>query len=167
MGMVKRGGGCHAGKMKLQRMMCVVVVWAMAWPVVGGAQEKGYWRAASTTAKSITGDVSFTKEKVTINLSSYWIAQIRVLQPAEAGAAFGAESGSSGMGNLYRLSIPGDVKFLRRNTLCGGEDVQWAATYVVGKSLQMTLFSGSHPPVLTAEAMASATNVCGTFAYVK
>ncbi len=151
----------------MRRMMGVLVMAAMVWPAVGGAQEKGYWRAASQTAKSITGDISFTKEKVTINLSSYWIAQIRVLEPAEVAAAFGAESDAGGVGNLYRLRIPGDTKFWRKNTLCSGEDVQWAATYVVGKSLQMTLFSGSHPPVFTADAMANAANVCGTFAYVK
>ena len=152
----------------MRRMMSVlVVVCSMAWAVAGGAQEKGYWRAASQTAKSITGDISFTKEKVTISLSSYWIAQIRALEPAEVAAVFGADSSAGGVGNLYRLRVPGDMKFLRKNTLCGGEDVQWAATYVEGKSLQMTLFSGSHPPVFTADAMASATDVCGTFAYVK
>ena len=153
--------------MKLQRMICVVVVFAMAWPVMGGAQEKGYWRAASQTAKSITGDVSFTKEKVTINLSSYWIAQIRTVTPEEARAAFGVESGDGGSGNLYRLSIPGDMKFLRRNTLCGGEDVQWAVTYVARHRLAMDLFSGTHMPVLTAAGLTDAPNFCGTFSYVK
>jgi len=165
--MVKRGGGCHAGEMKLQRMMCVLVVWAMAWPVMGGAQEKGTWRAQSQTAKSITGDVAFSGQKMAINFAAYWIAQIRVLEPAEAGALFGAESGDGGRGNLYRLSIAGDTKFLHKNTLCGGEDVQWVATYVVGRKLQMTLFSGSHPPVMTPDGMASATDLCGTFDYVK
>ena len=157
--------------MKLQRMMfvnvLVLVVVAMAWPVVGGAQEKGYWRAASQTAKSITGDVSFTKEKVTINLSSYWIAQIRTITPEEAGAAFGAESVDGGSGNLYRLSIPGDMKFLRKNTLCGGEDVQWAVTYVVGHRLAMDLFSSKQMPVLTAAGLKDAPNLCGTFFYMK
>jgi hypothetical protein len=153
--------------MNLRRTMCVLVMGATAWPVMGGAQEKGNWRAQSHTAKTITGDVAFSGEKLAINFSAYWIAQIRLLEPAEASAVFGVESGDGGRGNLYRLSISGATKFLHKNTLCGGEDVQWAATYVVGRNLQMALFSGSHPPALTPEGMAGATDLCGTFAYVK
>jgi hypothetical protein len=153
--------------MKRQKLLCVLVGWGLTCSVWGMAQEKGSWRAESSTAKSITGDVGFSNEKISINFSGFWIAQIRVLEPAEVSAAFDAESGAGGSGNLYRLSIPGDKRFLHKSTLCGGEDVQWAATYVVGHSLQLAFFSGSKMPVLTPDALANSTNLCGIFSYVR
>ncbi|MGA8940362.1 MAG: hypothetical protein WB439_14460 [Acidobacteriaceae bacterium] len=135
-------------------------------PTLAPAQETGYWRAASHTAKSITGDVALTGEKISINFSTYWIAQIRSLTPAELGAAFGADTNTpNGSGNLYRLSIPGDKRLLHKNTLCGGEDIQWLATYSTGRTLQLAFFSTSHMPVLTPEALNNATNLCGVFEY--
>ncbi len=128
-------------------------------------QETGYWRAASATAKSITGDVSLTAEKITINFSTYWVAQIRALTPAELGAAFGADVSSPGSGNLYRLSIPADKRLMHKNTLCGGEDTQWLVTHTDGRTLQLAFFSTSHMPVFTPEAMTNATNLCGVFQY--
>ena len=135
--------------------------------VLGVAQEKGYWRAGSSTARSITGDVGFSSEKISINFATYWIAQIRTLAPEEISAAFGADMNASGSGNLYRLSIPGDKKFLHKSTLCGGADAQWMATYVNGHELQLAFYSGSKPPVMTVDAMANATDLCNVFSYVR
>lgn len=131
------------------------------------AQENGNWRAASSTAKSITGDVAISNEKLAINFSSYWIAQIRALTPAEVAAVFDTGNGAAEKGDLYRVRIPGDKRFLHKNTLCAGEDVQWVAAYAAGRELQLAFFSGAKPPVLTADALANATDLCGTFAYVK
>lgn len=132
---------------------------------IGTAQETGYWRASSSSAKSITGDVGLTAQKLSINFKAYWIAQIRTLTPAELGAAFDADTNSPGTGNLYRLSLPGDTRMLHKNTLCGGEDVQWLATHTDGRTLQLAFFSTSHMPVLTPEAMTNAPNLCGVFEY--
>lgn len=82
-------------------------------------------------------------------------------------AAFDAASDAGGGGHLYRLSIPGDKKFLHKNTICGGEDAQWVATYVAGHSLQLAFFSGSKMPVFTPDALANSASLCGTFSYVK
>ena len=128
------------------------------------AQEKGYWRAASNTARSITGDVSLSAEKIVINFSSFTIAPIRALQPAELSALFDAEDGG-GSGNLYRLNVPGSKRFTHKNTLCGSDDTQWMATYVAGHSLYLAFFSGPKPPELTLEALANSTDHCGTFIY--
>lgn len=133
----------------------------------GAAQEKGIWRAASKTAKSITGDVAFGDERISIYFSGYAIAQIRPLTPVEIGAAFDSDSTAGGSGNLYRLSIPGTKKFMHGTTMCGGEETQWLATYSVGKSLQMSFFSGATMPVFTPEALGSSTNLCGTYSYVR
>ena len=132
----------------------------------GVAQEKGYWRASSKTAQSITGDVTISEYKVAIDLSSFTIAQIRDLKPDEASAAFG-EGATGGSGNLYRLSIPAAKRFLHKNSLCGSEDTQWMVTYVAGRDLQIAFFSGGAMPVFTADAIANSTNLCGTFSYVR
>src|ERR1700722_19942664 len=142
-----------------------VVVWACS--LTTSAQEKGIWRAASTTAQSITGDVALSEDKLSINFSAFTIAQIRTIEPAELIALFPSESAAGGSGNLYRLRIPGDKRFMHKNTLCGSEDTQWMATYVVGHALHLAFFSGQKMPVFTTDAIANTTDLCGTFYYVR
>ena len=139
----------------------------MVWSVTGTAQEKVTWRPLSTTAKAITGPVVFSDENMSMNFSTFAIAQIRDLKPEEMLAAFNGASDAGGRGDLYRLSIPGAKVFLHKNTLCGGEDTQWMATYAAGKSLQVMFFSGAQMPVFTTEAIGSTTALCGTFTYVR
>lgn len=131
------------------------------------AQDRGYWNAASTTAKSITGDISIGTNKVTINFSSFPLAPIRTLGPAEVAAAFDADVNAGGNGQLYRFNVPADKRFLHHNTLCGSDDTQWMATYVAGRNLQVAFFSGENPPVLTVDALANSTSLCGTFEYAR
>jgi hypothetical protein len=135
--------------------------------MTAAAQDKGYWRASNSTARTITGDVALSDEKISINLSTFTIASIRSLQVAEASALFDADSSAGGNGNLYRLNIPASKTFLRKNTLCGSEDTQWMVTYGAGRSLHLAFFSGQKPPVLTLEDLASSTDRCGTFLYVR
>jgi hypothetical protein len=135
--------------------------------VAAPAQERGDWRAMSTTARGVTGDVAFTETKLFLNFSGYTIAQIRTLTPAETGAIFHSDGGAAGSGSLYRTDIPGAKRFLHKNTLCGSEDVQWVATSVSGKTLQIAMFSGAAMPKLTADEMANATNLCGTYSYTR
>ena len=153
--------------MKFLKLSCVLLACSLTCSVLAIAQEAGYWRATSTTAKHITGDVALTSEKISINFSSYWIAQIRPLTPAELSAAFGADASAPGAGNLYRLSIPSDKKLMHKNTLCGGEDTQWLATYTTGRTLQLAFFSTSKMPVLTPDALANDSALCGVFGYAR
>jgi hypothetical protein len=129
------------------------------------AQEKGYWQAASSNANNITGDLSITNDRITIYTSWFTIAQIRALKPAESSAVFDADPSAGGNGNLYRLVVPAQKRFLHHNTLCGSDDTQWLATYVQGRTLHIAFFSGSDMPVFTPEALANSTDVCGTFTY--
>jgi hypothetical protein len=129
------------------------------------AQEKGSWRAASSTARSVTGDVILSDEKILINFASFPIARIRPLGREEMSAAFDADSNAPGTGNLYRVSIPGSKRFLHKNTLCGSDDAQWMATYLSDAGLQLAFFSGQKPPVLTIDAINNGTSLCGTFTY--
>ena len=132
---------------------------------VCGAQDKGYWRAVSSNANKITGDIAISEGRLTINFTGYSLAPIRKLTTAEAGAAFDVDVNVAGEGSLYRLRIPGDKRFLHHNTLCGSDDTEWMATYVEGRTLHVALFSGADMPVLTVEALAKSTEVCGLFSY--
>ena len=143
-------------------LMCGVVCSA-----AGAVQDKGYWRAASSTALGITGDVSLSETKLTINFASFTIAQIRELQPAEVSAMFDGQTGKDGSGSLYRLSIPAAKQFRRHNTLCGSEDTQWMVTFATGRELRVAFFSGTSMPVLTVDAVSNSTSLCGTFSYVR
>jgi hypothetical protein len=143
-----------------------LVAW-MSCSMVCAAQEKGNWRASSKTAYSTTGDLGFKDERISISLSRFALAQIREVDEKEIAAVFANDTTTFGPGNLYRVSIPGDKTFVTKNTICGGQETQWLVIYVVGKTLRMAAFSGGKMPELTGEAMASATNFCGTFTYTK
>ena len=144
----------------------------IALPLIG--QERGYWKPASKTAQSITGDVVLSGDKITINFFTTTVAEIRPLKPEEISAAFGDESsdaaagaggGVTGGGHLWRLSIAGDKRFLHKNTLCGTDETQWMATYAAGKVMKIAFFSNAAPPVFTLEALRDSPNLCGTFSY--
>jgi len=51
--------------------------------------------------------------------------------------------------------------------LCGSEDTQWMATYVLGKTLEIAFFSGPKMPVFTMDAMENSTDLCGKFSYAR
>lgn len=131
------------------------------------AQDKGYWRAASSMANEITGDITVSETRLTISFSGFPMAQIRRLTPAEAGAVFGVDIHDGGVGFLYRLSVPAARRFLHHNTLCGSEDTEWMATYVTGRAMQAAFFSSESMPVMTPDALANSTDVCGTFGYTR
>jgi hypothetical protein len=152
--------------MKLKSLcLCVVIGYGLT---IGlSAQEKGPWRAASTTAASITGDIAFSDTRVAINFAGFPIARIRDLEPGEVSAVFDVDSNAGARGSLYRLSIPAEKKFLHKNTLCGSEDTQWLAAFVGGRELHVAFFSGPKMPVFTPEAFANTTDLCGTFLYVR
>jgi hypothetical protein len=131
------------------------------------AQDKGPWRASSSEAKAITGDISISDARLFINFAGFTIAQIRTLTPAEAAAAFDADPSTPGGGNLYRLSIPADKHFQHKNTLCGSDETQWMATWASGAGIRVAFFSGPNIPVLTLEALNNSSNVCGNYSYVR
>jgi hypothetical protein len=131
------------------------------------AQDTGIWHAVSKTAGSITGDIVISGDKLSINFNGFYIAQVKAVSPAELATVFDTPSDGTIPGNFYRLNIPGDKKFLRKNTLCGKEDVTYMLTYREDKTLQVAFFSGPAIPRLTPEARANDTSLCGTFLYDK
>jgi hypothetical protein len=155
----------YAQTMKRVCLFWVVIVLASC--AAARAQEKGTWRATSSTARSITGDVSLSDAKISISFANFTIARIRSLEPSEIGAAFDADSNAGGSGSLYKLNVPAATRFLHKNTLCGAEETQWMVTYVAGRTLQVAFFSGQKPPQLTLEAVGSSSDLCGTFTYTR
>ena len=130
-------------------------------------QDRGYWNAASTNAAAVTGDIRIAAARLTINFAPFPLAQIRTLTPAEVSAVFDADSNAAISGNLYRLDVPAGQRFLHHNTLCGTDDTQWMVTYASGRTLQVAFFSGSEMPVLTVDALAHTSDLCGTFTYAR
>ena len=135
--------------------------------LTAAAQELGYWRAASNTARSITGDITLSEEKLGINFLVFPMVRVRPLTDSELSATFDSDNSVDHAGSLYKIDISGSRKFLHKNTLCSNEDAQWIATYVSGRTLKMAFFSSLKPPVLTMEGRADATDLCGSYSYVK
>jgi hypothetical protein len=131
------------------------------------AQDKGYWRASSQTASSITGDLVIGESKITMNFLSWPLAPIRALTPVEISAVFDADSNVAQAGNLYRLNIAAGQKFLHKNTLCGSEQTQWMATWIEGRNLHVAFFSGANMPVFTFDAVRNSPDLCGNFVYTR
>jgi hypothetical protein len=151
--------------MRRNALGCAFAVLLLCYSISAAAQDKGYWRATSTNAVAITGDLSISESRLSINLTAFPMAQIRPIKPAESSAAFDADPGEGGSGYLYRLNVPAAKRFLHHNTLCGSDDTQWMATYVHDRTLRVAFFSGADMPVITSDALANSTDVCGTFAY--
>ena len=153
--------------MKQSKAFAVVVIFALTCITTLAAQEHGNWRAASSTARSITGDLNIATDKITLNFAIFTVSQIRALQPAEIKATFDLDGEPAGTGSLYKLNIPATQKFLKKNSLCGDETTQWMVTWAAGHNLQVAFFSGGPVPLFTPEAIATTTNLCGVFTYVK
>lgn len=152
--------------MRFRSLLMTAVAVVLASTLSATAQEDGPWRAASTNARAITGDVAFSPQKISINFTTYTIAQIRLLKTEEILALFNPDN-STGGGDLFRVDIPADKRFLHHNTLCGSESTQWIVTFAQGRSLQIAFFSGATPPVLTVDALNDAPNLCGIFSYIR
>lgn len=152
--------------MKLQRFIAIFIL-LLACNLILNAQEQGYWRAASTNARAITGDIVIGETSIQINYLPFTIAPIRTLKTPEVAAIFDADVNSGVQGRLYRLSIPSERKFAHKNTLCGTESTQWMAVFVSGRNLQIALFSGLDEPVFTFDSLNNSSTRCATFTYAR
>jgi hypothetical protein len=150
--------------MKIKKLIAISAM-ILCSALLLNAQDQGYWRAASTNARAITGDVTITETAVVFNFIPFTIAPIRKLKTVEVAALFDADVNSGVQGNLYRLSIPSERRFLHKNTLCGSESAQWMATFVSGRNLQVALFSGLDEPVFSFDALTNSSTRCATFTY--
>lgn len=152
--------------MKFRAVLLAILAFTLTSSVSAIAQESGPWRASSSNARVITGDIEFTPTKIAVNFTAFTIAQIRSIKTEEVRALFNPDNPVGG-GNLFRVDIPSDKKFLHHNTLCGSDEAQWIVTYAQGRDLQVAFFSGTTPPVLTFDALNNSPALCGVFSYVR
>jgi hypothetical protein len=157
--------GYHMLRMKRQTLALLVVGFGLMGSMSAVAQDQGGWRAVSSTAKAITGDVAFLNGRISINYLAFPIAEARVLHPEEVSAVFDLEGDAIPNGKLYRLNVPAATKFQHKNTLCGSDNTEWVVTYVSGRNLQLAFFSGEKAPVFTRDAISNSTDLCGTYTY--
>ncbi len=144
------------------------LILACALHSVAQQPERGYWRAASNTATSVTGDITLSETKPTIGFAKpYVIAAILSLKPEEVSAVFDADANTAGPGTVYRLNVPAAQRFERKNTLCGSDDTHYMVTYASGKTLQVAFFSGDAVPAFTFDAISHSTNLCGIYTYAR
>lgn len=153
--------------MERKTLSCIAAGLLLACCVSVTAQDLGFWRAADSRAQSVTGDVAFSDTKLSINFANFDIVRARDLEPAEISSVFDADSNANNKGHLYKVNIPASRKFMHKNTLCGGEDTQWMATFVEGHSLHAAFFSGQKAPVFTLDAISNSPNLCGTYTYTR
>ncbi len=145
--------------------MSVVLVGAVCSAAARAQEDRGLWFAAGTNAHAITGDITIGEAKVTLNFATFPLAQIRRLKPVEVSAVFDADVNAGIEGTLYRLHVPPGKYIVKKNTLCGGEETQWMATYATGHMLKVAFFSGDDMPVFTFDAISTSTTLCGTYTY--
>jgi phospholipase C len=149
-------------------LLSAAMVLTVACAARANAQEdRGPWRSVSTSARNITGDIVIGEAKVTINFFTFPLAQIRRLKPVEVSAVFDADVNAGIEGTLYRLRVPPGQYISKKNTLCGGEETQWMATYVTGHTLKVAFYSGDDMPVFTFDAMQNTATLCGTYTYAR
>ena len=98
---------------------------------------------------------------MTINFLTFPLAAIRSLKPVEVSAVFDADVSAGIEGTLYRLNMPAAQYILRKNTLCGGEETQWMATYATGHTLKVAFFSGDDMPAFTFDAIQTRRRCAG------
>ena len=151
--------------MKFGTLLAAAAFLTLACTLSSAAQDRGYWRAASNSANSITGDISISEPKVTINFATFPVVKVRDLAPAEVSAVFDADISAGGAGALYRLNVPASKRFLHHNSLCGEENTQWMASFASGHTLQVAFFSGENAPVFSFDAISRSTELCGTYTY--
>jgi hypothetical protein len=152
--------------MKFRAVLLAILTVALTSSASAIAQESGPWRASSSNARAITGDIAFSPTKLAINFTAFTIAQIRSIKTDEVRALFNPDNPIGG-GNLFRVEVPADKKFLHHNTLCGSDDTQWIVTYAQGRDLQVAFFSGATPPILTFDALNNSPSLCGVFSYIR
>jgi len=137
----------------------VLLAVSCAWAAIPGE----HWEAVSTTAMAITGDVTFSPDRITFgNGKSLPLATSGTMP--QFGAAMGTVSAT-----LYKVTAPDDPVLLHGSRLCGGrapQPVTFIAIWkpaLVGSDVDprsMAAFSGSVRPTV-----AGGPGFCGTYTY--
>ena len=98
------------------------------------------WKAYSMTAISITGDITFSPDRITFGNG-------KSLPLAAAGSVpgFKGDDGKQVNATLFRVTAPDDPVLLSGQRLCGGHGPQ-PVTFIVAWTLRAALQRGSRSP---------------------
>jgi hypothetical protein len=140
--------------------LALTLLLAVSCPWAAAAGE--HWEAVSTTAMSITGDVTFSPDRITFGNG-------KSLPLAAAGTAPNFDWSGKKTTTLFKVTAPDDPVLLHGNRLCGGKGPQ-PVTFIavwkpdlVGSDVDprgMAAFSGSARPTV-----AGGSGFCGTYNY--
>ena len=126
------------------------------------------WRADTTTAQGITGDIRLGKDQLAIGARVFPLAFVRDLTRAEA-AETADLIGASGpvAGGLYTIDIPAGTTFRNGNVLCNGATTRIIAverTESARRRLDLVAFEGDREIYFSGWKTVTG-HVCGTFGY--
>lgn len=121
----------------------------------GGDDLDGAWSATSTTAMSITGDITVTDAALQFadGQRMAW-----TLEDRRAGDWAGL--GQQVEGAIYKVAEPADPTLLRGNTLCGQPVTYIVLSLVEAGDLGMSVFTGASAP-------SDADGLCASYFYAR
>ena len=127
--LLKHPHECHPRDMNREKSIGILAS-VLACCVSVTAQDRGLWRAANSSAQSITGDVAISGDKLSINYTSFTIAQIRAPRASRGWRSFR-------YGQQFReqrLSLP--VKRTGNKKIHAQEHSVWIRGYAVDGHLR-------------------------------
>lgn len=121
----------------------VTIIWASVFSIGGALAQQGVrWQASSTTAISITGNITLQETRVTFaNGKSLQLERIE----ARSGR-WSPMGGASEDGTIYKVNPPADPVLRNRNTFCGSPVTHIVLTYPSRSELTMYVYALSAPP---------------------
>jgi hypothetical protein len=130
---------------------------------------KQKWVAASTTALSITGDVTLTPHKIVMSHKEFPLTPAREIDKQrlyDVGQIldYGQAPPSA---RLYKTRISGRSHLVNGNTICGpNEDARWVLVVESNDNLSLAFFSGESEPNLDYHVVRVSYYLCGTYSYI-
>ncbi len=138
-------------------------------PFGTGKDIEGTWAAASRTAVSITGNVAFTSNKLTILHKDFPLTLVREIDRqhlAEVGKIVDYLRPPSSA-RLYRTLISRRSILVNGNTICGpNADAKWILAVADKNELSLAFFSSDSEPKLDYGTVSTGHDLCGTYSYV-
>jgi hypothetical protein len=143
--------------------LVVVTAAAMVTPLAASAGTPERWTATSTTSMAITGNVTFSPQRI-----RFFNGRVLVLSAPEKVASFKLFD-ETVEATIYRVVKPAAMKLKNGNYLCGAAGkspttfiVVWKPTPLPGDKdpRGMAAFSGTETPV-----SAPGPGLCGTYSY--
>jgi len=137
--------------------------------VVAQKSSKQVWIAASQTARSITGDITLTSDKLILAHTTFPLTFVRDVkkEKLEDAGKIVDLSGSPSSARLFKTLVSRHSILLNSNTICGPDaDATWMLAVYNRGTLSLTFFSGAKEPNLDYKAAEASPYICGTYMYV-